>query len=47
VAAEGMKSWGAECSYIAGTGYFQIFATHLKAQSEKRDPLRHFLLFPP
>jgi len=27
------------------TGYFQIFATHLKAQSKKRDTICHFLLF--
>jgi len=34
-----------ECA-IRYTGYFQIFATHLKAKSEKRDPLCHFPLFP-
>jgi len=30
--------------HLLATGYFQIFATHLKVQSEKRDPLYHFPL---
>ena len=31
------------CAFSESTGYFQIFATHLKAQSEKRDSLHHVI----